>query len=147
MRPHPEKSPLALSIRRHCMQNLLQSVLMNEHHSCSGLFARSGNIVESQLNVTQKMLSGEQQMMEHIKQQQTELADRHLRICGIYHSTHVSQANITLLIKLYQSALGHTPECYLLLDPDHLGRIDARLYHDAAHSQSISLNMIEDEAG
>jgi len=147
MPEHPEKSPQAISIRRHCMQNILHAVLINEHDGCSGLLANAGNVVETQLNVTKNMLFGEHDIIDFIKQQQVELADRKLGICGIYHSTYVNQACISLLSKLYRSALGRRPECYLLLDPKHPGRIDALLYHDSACMRGIVLNMVEDAAG
>lgn len=127
------------------MQNLLHELLINERQDCNGLLAKAGNIVETRLIVTQNVISGDRDSVEFILQQQTELNARHLHICGIYHSTHVSQATLDRLTILYQSALGHHPECYLRLDPDQLGRIDARLYRDATHHQQVTLNMVEDE--
>ena len=134
-----------MSIRRHCMQNLLHELLVNERQDCSGLLAKAGNIVVTHLNVTQNLISGEPDSVECLLQQQAELDARGLHICGIYHSTHAIPAALARLTALYQSALGHPPECYLRLDPDQPGRIDARLYHDVVHRQQITLNMVEDD--
>jgi len=146
MQPHSEKSPPTISIRRHCMQKLLHAVLIHEPHNCLGLLARGCNIVETPLDVTQKMLASEQQVVACIRQQQTELALQQQHICAIYHTTHVNKSDIARLTTLYRSALGEAPECYLALDPDHPGRIDAHLYSDPACTQSIGLVMVEEEA-
>ena len=127
------------------MQNLLHELLVNERQDCSGLLAKAGNIVETRLVVTQNLISGDSDNVEFILQQQRELDARELHICGIYHSSHVSEATLARLTTLYQSALGRRPECYLRLDPDQPGRIDARLYRDASHHQQITLHMVEDE--
>ncbi|PIP02647.1 MAG: hypothetical protein COW18_05920 [Zetaproteobacteria bacterium CG12_big_fil_rev_8_21_14_0_65_54_13] len=147
MQPHPEKSPPAISIRRHCMQKLLHAVIIHEPQNCFGLLAKGGNIVETYLDVTQKLLSSEQEMVACIRQQQAELALRQQHICAIYHNTHASESDIARLTNLYRSVLGEMPECYLALDPDHPGRIDARLYSDRACTQGIGLEMVEDAAG
>jgi len=119
------------------MQDLLHAVLTHEHQECIGLLAKDGNIVEAQVNVTQNLLSSVRNSVSFIREMQQRIAARHLRICGIYYSSGMSQATIDSLIMACNSALGANPDCYLLLNPNQPGRIDALLYSDAAHSQNI----------
>ncbi|MDX8404725.1 MAG: hypothetical protein R8K50_01075 [Mariprofundus sp.] len=126
------------------MQELLHAILIHERQECVGLLVKTGNIVEAQLNVTQKLLSSVRNSVSFIKEQEQSAARRHINICGIYHSASVSQSTIDQLITAYQTALGESPDFYLRLDPDQPGRIDALLFRDAGHNQSIELNMVEE---
>jgi len=69
-------------------------------------------------------------------------------ICGIYFSTIASSVidheQIRSLCNLVQQHFGHPPDCYLLLELSHKGRVDARLFADADLTESITLNMQED---
>ncbi len=75
-------------------------------------------------------------------------ASGHDAICGIYCSIIapdvIDHDRIRSLSKLVQQHYGHQPDCYLLIELGHKGRVDARLFTDEALTSPMPLNMQED---
>ena len=69
-------------------------------------------------------------------------------ICGIYCSIIapdvIDHDRIRSLSKLVQQYYGHPPDCYLLIELGHKGRVEARLFADKALTSPMPLNMLED---
>jgi len=135
-----------ISIRRHCMQQLLHdaiSCLSTEQDYCQGLLAGGGNMIKKNLAVTQNSFSGSHSGVNFFSR-----APDNDAIFGIYFSANganpVSPERIQGLIDLVLEGYGHPPDCYLLLELGHKGRVDARLFSDAALTVTMPLNMQED---
>ncbi|MDQ6992287.1 MAG: hypothetical protein Q9M31_02340 [Mariprofundus sp.] len=144
MLTHAEKNQPTLFIRRHCMQELIHAAITNNNHVASaGFLIKAGNILETQANVTQKQLRSDTDTINFIRQQQLQYSKNGQTICGIYHHNHTDQRQIDHISTLYHAALAQEPSYYLLLEGDHLGRIDALLYSDRDHTSAITLTMVE----
>ncbi len=133
-------------IRRHCMQQLLHdaiSCLSSEQDTCQGLLAGGGNMIKESLAVTKKTQLNQQACASSL----ADSADNHAMI-GVYLSTNASCAcnpeRLNKLIELVQNRYGRPPDFYLRLELSHKGRVDARLFTDAAFKKNIALNMQED---
>jgi len=75
-------------------------------------------------------------------------ASEHDAITGIYLSTDsnraISPERLRGLINLVQAHDGRPPDCYLLLELSHKGRVDARLFADAQFTVTMPFSMQED---
>jgi len=135
-----------VSIRRHCMQLLLHdaiSSLSGEQDACQGLLAGGGNMIKKNLAVTKNPPLRQPAYASFC----ADASANEARI-GVYFSTSAacpcSPNRLNTLIEMVQQHCGHPPDYYLRLELSHKGRVDARLFADAACSNSITLNMQED---
>ncbi len=100
-------------------------------------------MLKNHLAVTENPLSE-----QHADLNLSTAASGHNAICGIYCSIFapdvIDHDRIRSLSKLVQQYYGHPPDCYLLIELGHKGRVDARLFADEALSSPMPLNMQED---
>jgi len=128
-----------LSIRRHCVQQLLHDAISGGQNYCQGLLAGDGNMIENHLAVTKTSHSGDPSIADFFNLHP---------FFGIYISTDETCASdfsrIHHLVEMAQKYHNTPPLCYLLLELSHKGRVDARLFTDAEFKTPIALDLQED---
>ncbi len=126
-----------LSVRRHCMQELLHHALALPH--TFGLLAGRGNIIEAIFPVTENMLKGSQLVQPGMGS---------LTLMGIYQATD-SNGNVEpgqlLRLSSYFEKHSEKEVCFhLLLELGTEGRLDALMFADPEHNIPVPLEMQED---
>jgi len=134
-----------LSVKRHCMQELLHQALTSPH--TIGLLAGRGSIIEAIFPVTKSMLISES-ICNSAELQLPQLETNALTLIGIYQATD-SDGNINpeqtfQLSSYFEKLSGTVACCYLLLELGTEGRLDALMFSDQKHSIPIPLDMQED---
>jgi len=127
-----------LSIKRHCMQQLLHHALTSPH--TSGLLAGRKSTIEAIFPVTENMFRISESDQPDIGP---------LTLLGIYQATddagNISPEQTNQLSGYFRKHCGKMPGCHLLLALGTEGRLDALMFADPEHSIPIPLDMQEDE--
>jgi len=135
----------ALSVKRHCMQELLHHALASPH--TFGLLAGRGNTIEAVLPVTESMLAAEN-IRENNELQVAEYDTDSLTLMGVYQATdskgNIDPEQVFQLSRYFEKQSKMAAGCYLLLELGTEGRLDALMFSDQEHSTPIPLDMQED---
>ena len=144
MQPTPPVKK-ALSVKRHCMQELLHHALVSPH--TFGLLAGRGNTIEAILPVTESMLASERSH-ENDALQRAGSDTNLLSLMGIYQATdsegNIDPEQVFQLSRYFEKHSKAVASCYLLLELGTEGRLDALMFSDQEHSIPIPLDMQED---
>jgi len=116
-----------LSIHRHCMQQLIHESLVFDQANCQGFLAGSGTLIESNSRSATAA--------------KTSLIGVYLKTDAQGEADHRQAA---LLQQQFVKATGREPSFYLLLECSHKGRTEAWPFADAALTQALDLDMLED---
>lgn len=135
-----------LSVRRHCMQELLHHALASPH--TFGLLAGQENTIEAILPVMESMLAEPENIGKNIELQLAQLEINALMLMGVYQATD-SDGNVnpgqTYQLSSYVEKHNGNAACFhLLLELGTEGRLDALMFADAEHNIPIPLDMQED---
>lgn len=135
----------ALSVKRHCMQELLHHALVSPY--TFGLLAGRRNTIEAIVPVTESMLASEHSHENNELQQAGSDTDP-LTLMGVYQATdsegNIDQEQAFQLSRYFEKHSKAVASCYLLLELGTEGRLDALMFSDQEHSIPIPLDMQED---
>ncbi|OIO73493.1 MAG: hypothetical protein AUJ57_04250 [Zetaproteobacteria bacterium CG1_02_53_45] len=109
------------------MQQLIHESLIFDQANCRGFLTGSGRLIES--NRRSATAADDSYMGVYLKTDSQGVADRR---------------QATLLQQLFVKATGREPSFYLLLECSHKGRTEAWPFADAALTQALDLDMLED---
>ena len=110
---------------------------------CQGLLTGAGNMLKNHHAVTKNSLFEPHADLNPVAGTSGQNAIYGI-YCSILAPDAIDHERIRNLSKLVQQYYGHPPDCYLLVELGHKGRVDARLFADEALSHPMPLNMQED---
>ena len=134
-----------LSVKRHCMQELLHQALASPH--TFGLLAGQGNIIEAIFPVTENMLTESGNICKSAELQLLQLEANSLTLMGVYQATDsngkVNPRQTYQLSNYVEEQRGKATCFHLLLELGTEGRLDALMFADAEHNIPVPLDMQE----
>lgn len=129
-----------LSVKRHCMQELLHHALVSPH--TFGLLAGRGNSIEAIVPLMDSVNIG-----NNAESKLTQLKADSLALMGVYQATDsngkVNPGQTYQLSSYVEEHSGKTTCFHLLLELGTEGRLDALMFADAEHNIPVPLDMQE----
>ena len=124
-----------LFVSRHCMQELLRKAVIAENRPFLGLLAGREGTIERAIQIGSSEQPGA-------------IDTGNLKLMGVFQSADADgcadREQTDFIAGCFEQACDRTPDCYVVLELSHAGRLDAQAFADPALATPIVLEMQED---